>query len=85
MAIGALSSSAPILQFDNITPWSSFYDAVSQDFKVHSFHYNNFTIFSYQILNITFNINIPLVIYITFMISPFIIWKKIYILKFELN
>nr|GMC61180.1 lysosomal Pro-X carboxypeptidase isoform X2 [Ipomoea batatas] len=34
VAIGALASSAPILQFDNITPWSSFYDAVSQDFKV---------------------------------------------------
>lgn len=34
VAIGALASSAPILQFDDITPWSSFYDAVSQDFKV---------------------------------------------------
>lgn len=34
IAIGALASSAPILQFDDITPWSSFYDAVSQDFKV---------------------------------------------------
>ncbi|XP_027173639.1 lysosomal Pro-X carboxypeptidase [Coffea eugenioides] len=33
VAIGALASSAPILQFDDITPWSSFYDAVSQDFK----------------------------------------------------
>ncbi|KAA8522894.1 hypothetical protein F0562_009317 [Nyssa sinensis] len=33
IAIGALASSAPILQFDNITPWSSFYDAVSQDYK----------------------------------------------------
>ncbi|KAL8488540.1 hypothetical protein ACS0TY_024717 [Phlomoides rotata] len=32
-AIGALASSAPILQFDDITPWSSFYDAVSDDFK----------------------------------------------------
>ncbi|KAK8610224.1 hypothetical protein V6N13_081387 [Hibiscus sabdariffa] len=31
--IGALASSAPILQFDKIVPWSSFYDAVSQDFK----------------------------------------------------
>ncbi|RAL53700.1 unnamed protein product [Cuscuta campestris] len=36
VAIGALASSAPILQFDNIIPWSSFYDAVSQDFKVAS-------------------------------------------------
>ncbi|KAJ4810571.1 Serine carboxypeptidase S28 family protein [Rhynchospora pubera] len=36
IAIGALSSSAPILQFDYITPWSSFYDAVSQDFKDES-------------------------------------------------
>ena len=34
VAMGALASSAPILQFDDITPWSSFYDAVSQDFKV---------------------------------------------------
>uniref|UniRef100_A0A6N2M2P0 Serine carboxypeptidase S28 family protein n=1 Tax=Salix viminalis TaxID=40686 RepID=A0A6N2M2P0_SALVM len=33
IAIGALASSAPILQFDDITPWSSFYDTVSQDFK----------------------------------------------------
>ncbi|CAI9098900.1 OLC1v1035631C1 [Oldenlandia corymbosa var. corymbosa] len=33
IAIGALASSAPILQFDDIVPWSSFYDAVSQDFK----------------------------------------------------
>ncbi|PKI38943.1 hypothetical protein CRG98_040651 [Punica granatum] len=33
ITIGALASSAPILQFDNIVPWSSFYDAVSEDFK----------------------------------------------------
>ncbi|KAK3134218.1 hypothetical protein QOZ80_6AG0546460 [Eleusine coracana subsp. coracana] len=33
MAIGALASSAPILQFDYITPWTSFYDAVSQNYK----------------------------------------------------
>ncbi|KAL5772858.1 hypothetical protein ACOSP7_012463 [Xanthoceras sorbifolium] len=33
IAIGSLASSAPILQFDEITPWSSFYDAVSKDFK----------------------------------------------------
>lgn len=36
IAIGALASSAPILQFDYITPWSSFYDAVSQDYKDES-------------------------------------------------
>uniref|UniRef100_M8CHP6 Lysosomal Pro-X carboxypeptidase n=1 Tax=Aegilops tauschii TaxID=37682 RepID=M8CHP6_AEGTA len=36
VAMGALASSAPILQFDDITPWSSFYDAVSQDFKSFS-------------------------------------------------
>jgi len=36
IAIGALASSAPILQFDNITPWSSFYDAISQDYKSES-------------------------------------------------
>jgi hypothetical protein len=34
IAIGALASSAPILQFDRITPSSSFYDAISQDYKV---------------------------------------------------
>lgn len=34
IAIGALASSAPILNFDNIVPSSSFYDTVSQDFKV---------------------------------------------------
>ncbi|CAN7041795.1 unnamed protein product [Brassica rapa subsp. trilocularis] len=33
IAIGALASSAPILQFDNIVPLTSFYDAISQDFK----------------------------------------------------
>ncbi|GMP63867.1 hypothetical protein CsSME_00025375 [Camellia sinensis var. sinensis] len=33
IAIGALASSAPILQFDDIIPWSSFYDAVSKDYK----------------------------------------------------
>ncbi|XP_062229412.1 uncharacterized protein LOC133927121 [Phragmites australis] len=36
VAIGALASSAPILQFDYITPWTSFYDAVSQDYKSES-------------------------------------------------
>ncbi|XP_073002945.1 uncharacterized protein [Typha latifolia] len=36
VAIGALASSAPILQFDYITPWSSFYDGVSQDYKDES-------------------------------------------------
>ncbi|XP_010047139.2 lysosomal Pro-X carboxypeptidase [Eucalyptus grandis] len=33
VAIGALASSAPILHFDDIIPQTSFYDAVSQDFK----------------------------------------------------
>uniref|UniRef100_A0ACD5ZSF5 Uncharacterized protein n=1 Tax=Avena sativa TaxID=4498 RepID=A0ACD5ZSF5_AVESA len=36
VAMGALASSAPILQFDHITPWTSFDDAVSQDFKSES-------------------------------------------------
>lgn len=36
IAIGALASSAPILHFDDIIPQTSFYDAVSQDFKVIS-------------------------------------------------
>ncbi|XP_062178675.1 uncharacterized protein LOC133883376 [Phragmites australis] len=36
VAIGALASSAPILQFDYITPWTSFYDAISQDYKSES-------------------------------------------------
>lgn len=36
IATGALASSAPILQFDDITPWSSFYDAVSLDYKDES-------------------------------------------------
>ncbi|WZZ89781.1 hypothetical protein YC2023_118360 [Brassica napus] len=34
IAIRALASSATILQFDNIVPLTSFYDAISQDFKV---------------------------------------------------
>lgn len=33
IAIGALASSAPILQFEDITPWSSFFDAITEDFK----------------------------------------------------
>ncbi|KAF6157046.1 hypothetical protein GIB67_041507, partial [Kingdonia uniflora] len=33
IAIRALASSAPILQFDDITPWTSLYDVVSQDYK----------------------------------------------------
>ncbi|RWR91112.1 lysosomal Pro-X carboxypeptidase isoform X2 [Cinnamomum micranthum f. kanehirae] len=33
IAIGALASSAPILQFEDIIPWTSFYDAVSKDYK----------------------------------------------------
>ncbi|KAF8687180.1 hypothetical protein HU200_042845 [Digitaria exilis] len=36
VTIGALASSAPILQFDYITPWNSFYDAISQDYKSES-------------------------------------------------
>ncbi|XP_066372291.1 uncharacterized protein [Miscanthus floridulus] len=36
VTIGALASSAPILQFDYITPWSSFDDVVSQDYKSES-------------------------------------------------
>lgn len=34
IAIGALASSAPILQFENIVPPETFYDIVSNDFKV---------------------------------------------------
>lgn len=37
IAIGALASSAPILQFEDIVPPETFYDIVSKDFKV-SFH-----------------------------------------------
>ncbi|XP_020676664.1 lysosomal Pro-X carboxypeptidase [Dendrobium catenatum] len=36
IAIGALASSAPILQFENISPPESFYDIVSSDFKRES-------------------------------------------------
>ncbi|KAL9668470.1 hypothetical protein QQ045_006004 [Rhodiola kirilowii] len=36
IAIGALASSAPILQFENIVPPETFYDIVSQDFKRES-------------------------------------------------
>lgn len=34
IAIGALASSAPILQFDDIVPADTFYNIVSNDFKV---------------------------------------------------
>lgn len=33
VAIGALSASAPILQFDDLVPWDGFYRIVSEDFK----------------------------------------------------
>ncbi|XP_058081778.1 uncharacterized protein LOC131229781 isoform X1 [Magnolia sinica] len=33
IAIGALASSAPILQFENIVPYETFYDIVSNDFR----------------------------------------------------
>uniref|UniRef100_A0ACD5Z7B6 Uncharacterized protein n=1 Tax=Avena sativa TaxID=4498 RepID=A0ACD5Z7B6_AVESA len=36
VAIGALASSAPILMFDHITPWTSFYDALLEDYKSES-------------------------------------------------
>ncbi|KAH7671870.1 Peptidase S28 protein [Dioscorea alata] len=36
IAMGALASSAPILQFDKIVPWTGFYDAVSQSYKDES-------------------------------------------------
>lgn len=34
IAIGALASSAPILQFEDIVPPETFYNIVSNDFKV---------------------------------------------------
>jgi hypothetical protein len=34
IAVGALASSAPILQFEDIVPLETFYDIVSNDFKV---------------------------------------------------
>jgi hypothetical protein len=34
IAVGALSSSAPILQFEDIVPSTIFYDLVSDDFRV---------------------------------------------------
>lgn len=34
IAIGALASSAPILQFEDIVPLETFYDIVSNDFRV---------------------------------------------------
>ncbi|KAH9304736.1 hypothetical protein KI387_009140, partial [Taxus chinensis] len=36
IAIGALASSAPILQFEDIVPWDVFYDIVSTDFRRES-------------------------------------------------
>lgn len=34
IAIGALASSAPILQFEDVVPPETFYDIVSKDFRV---------------------------------------------------
>lgn len=39
IAIGALASSAPVLQFEDIVPPETFYDIVSNSFKV-SYSYN---------------------------------------------
>ncbi|GAB4847137.1 hypothetical protein Ancab_026148 [Ancistrocladus abbreviatus] len=36
IAIGALASSAPVLQFENIVPYETFYDLVSDDFRRES-------------------------------------------------
>lgn len=33
ITVGALSASAPILEFDHLTPWDGFYRIVSEDFK----------------------------------------------------
>eukprot|EP01018_Ginkgo_biloba_P006692 Gb_18193 [translate_table: standard] len=41
IAIGALASSAPILQFEDIVPSDIFYEIVSRDFKVHNHFSNN--------------------------------------------
>lgn len=37
IAIGALASSAPILQFEDIVPFETYYDIASNGFKVCSF------------------------------------------------
>lgn len=36
IAIGALASSAPILEFEDIVPPETFYNIVSSDFKVYN-------------------------------------------------
>lgn len=36
IAIGALAASAPILQFEDVVPPETFYDIVSNDFRVYS-------------------------------------------------
>ena len=38
IAIGALASSAPILQFEDIVPLETFYDIVSNDFRVREYY-----------------------------------------------
>lgn len=39
ISIGALASSAPILQFEDIVPAETFYNLVSNDFKVCFLHF----------------------------------------------
>ena len=39
VAVGALASSGPILQFEDIVPSTIFYDLVSDDFQVCMLHY----------------------------------------------
>jgi lysosomal Pro-X carboxypeptidase len=39
ISVGALASSAPILQFEDIVPQTIFYDIVSNDFKVRRASY----------------------------------------------
>ena len=46
IAIGALASSAPILQFEDIVPVETYYDIASNGFKVSNSLFLEFSIFS---------------------------------------
>jgi len=54
IAVGALASSAPILQFEDIVPPETFYDIVSNNFKVSQCIYAVVQVFDSFVISILY-------------------------------
>jgi len=54
IAVGALASSAPILQFEDIVPPETFYDIVSNGFKVSHCIYAVVQVFDRFVISILY-------------------------------